>query len=778
MKMSGAMPGRAGDSGSGRRFRSAAENLFRRKRTALLYSYSLVLFAAASLIALAAVGFTYTKVSNVLFEEAHETALNDLQDIQHLAESVFSSTVQYLFQLIEEPSVRALVFSDELTDRELLDGTSRLESAKLFSPVIESLAAFNSYSGIVYSTTYGMNPLETFPDRQLIDFADDIRSTGVYRLIPGYWEEKQYFYLFAGNIPQGEEGIKGALVARISEIELRMLLAGGGVGPERALFIFDSGGTVISGTAESLSAGDSSAVLEKISADGRNEGFFMHSFSGEPRAVTFFRNPGFSWLFVMTTDRKVLLSSLSTVRNRIIWILSFIMVSSLVSALFLSKRFYRPISGMRELAEEAELQLLQDELSGGSGREDLGGDEVSYVQDVLRQLLIKTENLKAAVEQSREGGKRLAARSLLITGTAEETLSVTVPSRVVVMRLDRRRELFRNQGYSEVQLKLQKIARSIGSLRNIQLAPIFIHPDQIVFIQKTGSGDEDAEAEKLTRYSDGETEISFTVGVGPAVTNSRELMSSYRRALGATDQRFRNGGARVHISADTPVPESGRESRAVSEHVLQPYIEELRAGSERKAYDLLASLAEEVKKGSFRDFQLTIDLLFFYLQGQFTDDGFPKSAAVLADIGQERNLIDTAEEFKDVLMTVHRTIFSERNSEDNQKTHRLGLQIQAYIDEHLTERELCSKLISDDLSISTQYLRSVFRKYFRLSVSDYINQKRIELCRSRLSESDLPLKQIYTEVGFSNYNYFFALFKKYTGMTPVEYKRSLTNPKS
>jgi hypothetical protein len=135
------MPGRAGDSGSGRRFRSAAENLFRRKRTALLYSYSLVLFAAASLIALAAVGFTYTKVSNVLFEEAHETALNDLQDIQHLAESVFSSTVQYLFQLIEEPSVRALVFSDELTDRELLDGTSRLESAKLFSPVIESLAA-------------------------------------------------------------------------------------------------------------------------------------------------------------------------------------------------------------------------------------------------------------------------------------------------------------------------------------------------------------------------------------------------------------------------------------------------------------------------------------------------------------------------------------------------------------------------------------------------------------------------------------------------------------
>ncbi len=42
--------------------------------------------------------------------------------------------------------------------------------------------------------------------------------------------------------------------------------------------------------------------------------------------------------------------------------------------------------------------------------------------------------------------------------------------------------------------------------------------------------------------------------------------------------------------------------------------------------------------------------------------------------------------------------------------------------------------------------------------------------QSLLSETNIPVSLIATKVGYSNFSYFSQVFKKYTGMSPVEYR--------
>ena len=73
--------------------------------------------------------------------------------------------------------------------------------------------------------------------------------------------------------------------------------------------------------------------------------------------------------------------------------------------------------------------------------------------------------------------------------------------------------------------------------------------------------------------------------------------------------------------------------------------------------------------------------------------------------------------------------------------------------------------------ISHGYLSSVFKKEAGLSVSDYIAVQRVEEAKCLLDTTDKTLSEISTYLCFSSQSYFQNVFKKITGMTPVQYKK-------
>jgi len=68
-------------------------------------------------------------------------------------------------------------------------------------------------------------------------------------------------------------------------------------------------------------------------------------------------------------------------------------------------------------------------------------------------------------------------------------------------------------------------------------------------------------------------------------------------------------------------------------------------------------------------------------------------------------------------------------------------------------------------------LSKMYKKQTGISLKDYISEYRIEQAKILLRKSELLVSDVAEEVGFDNFTYFSTLFKKYTGMTPNQYRK-------
>lgn len=93
-----------------------------------------------------------------------------------------------------------------------------------------------------------------------------------------------------------------------------------------------------------------------------------------------------------------------------------------------------------------------------------------------------------------------------------------------------------------------------------------------------------------------------------------------------------------------------------------------------------------------------------------------------------------------------------------------------YIDANLSG-ELSLRHMSDMQNINASYFSSLFKKETGLTLTDYINQKRIRQAIQLLTITKLQVQTVAQHCGISDVNYFSKLFKKYTGKTPNEYRK-------
>ena len=93
-----------------------------------------------------------------------------------------------------------------------------------------------------------------------------------------------------------------------------------------------------------------------------------------------------------------------------------------------------------------------------------------------------------------------------------------------------------------------------------------------------------------------------------------------------------------------------------------------------------------------------------------------------------------------------------------------------YIDSHLTE-ELTVRDLGAICYVSADHLTRLFKKKYGMSVSEYIQDKRIRLAGELLRREDMTISMAANSVGFGNYSYFTEQFKKHYGMTPREYQK-------
>ena len=99
-------------------------------------------------------------------------------------------------------------------------------------------------------------------------------------------------------------------------------------------------------------------------------------------------------------------------------------------------------------------------------------------------------------------------------------------------------------------------------------------------------------------------------------------------------------------------------------------------------------------------------------------------------------------------------------------------QIRVYLEEHFAQT-LKIETIAQHFGISRGYLMKIFKDDFGLSPMAYQNQIRIQKAKELLRDTNEEIYMIAEQVGFCDAYYFSKKFKRFTGMRPLEYRRSI-----
>ncbi len=101
----------------------------------------------------------------------------------------------------------------------------------------------------------------------------------------------------------------------------------------------------------------------------------------------------------------------------------------------------------------------------------------------------------------------------------------------------------------------------------------------------------------------------------------------------------------------------------------------------------------------------------------------------------------------------------------------------AKIQDYLAENHSAVTLddVSKKFNYSKSYISHMFKKESGLTLKAYCNKLKIDDAARLLYQTKISITEIAFMVGFNNFSYFINIFKKTTGMTPNEYRKSMRN---
>ncbi|HZS46126.1 MAG TPA: AraC family transcriptional regulator [Blastocatellia bacterium] len=86
--------------------------------------------------------------------------------------------------------------------------------------------------------------------------------------------------------------------------------------------------------------------------------------------------------------------------------------------------------------------------------------------------------------------------------------------------------------------------------------------------------------------------------------------------------------------------------------------------------------------------------------------------------------------------------------------------------------------MAESADVNPSHLIQVFREHFHCTPGEFLRRVRVEWAMRQLRNPALALSDISSDVGFSDQSHFTRVFKRFTGLTPAQYRSLNINPDS
>ena len=259
--------------------------------------------------------------------------------------------------------------------------------------------------------------------------------------------------------------------------------------------------------------------------------------------------------------------------------------------------------------------------------------------------------------------------------------------------------------------------------------------------------------------------IYLTIGVSRCRSQLEGKETSEARQ--ALKQRIIYGKANIYFYEDIRI--LGEQEFPVSQlHLLEQYIEH---NEIFKVKNLVQEIFSEelVKKYGSAYLRIMWIRILNLLLHHYERRG--RNAAEIEKMLQNYNLLDriqSLQEIRQKIIEMGMECVSTESVADANARSKIQMAI-GYIQEHFAEN-LTVNVLAEHYGMSPNYFSSMFKKEMSRSAVNYITELRINQARELLYHSELSVVDISKKVGYEDSQYFFRVFKKYLGMTPLQYR--------
>lgn len=260
------------------------------------------------------------------------------------------------------------------------------------------------------------------------------------------------------------------------------------------------------------------------------------------------------------------------------------------------------------------------------------------------------------------------------------------------------------------------------------------------------------------------------ITVGSNVTELSDIRNSYLEADALLKNRFQYLHCGV-VTSETVSEESGGETGSETDELIS----QIYAYVEINDLDKLEAVFDKFRavlcSGSYTAERIKIICITTVMEiksGLIKNIGEKKTEQFLNDefiakIGEKTSLFDIIELLKKTLSDLSCTFFG-RTTKSNME------RVVQYIQSNYS-RELRLEILANIFGYNSAYLGKVFHQYTGENFNNYLDRIRITEAKRLLAQDGYKVYEVAETVGYTNINYFHNKFKKYVGISPLNYKR-------
>lgn len=348
---------------------------------------------------------------------------------------------------------------------------------------------------------------------------------------------------------------------------------------------------------------------------------------------------------------------------------------------------------------------------------------------------------------------------------------------IVVLQIDNFHLMQRKYGNEDIELYkfgLKNIAEE--TMMGVFLCAAFEHQDDTILIfnaeEWTGTEGLIPHVEKVQHNIKKYLRFSVSVGIGSFDKDITHLRTSYLEAVRALDMKYFIGTEQIvdykETVDDNPVYTSYplSQEKAILQAVLigdsetilttlKAFNEALKPASTSKEHVLKSTLA------------LVFALYRFCIEKNInTNEVFGQNLAELTHIVEHSSMDYIMQALSDILLRVSEQLNIKKNN------NKLFQSVLEYIRQNYY-KDINRETVAREVFITPGYLSLLFKQELKTNFLEYLHKIRIDHACERLNNRSQKLSDIAHEVGYNDEKYFFQVFKKYTGMTPSQYRNNL-----